>query len=86
MYYVKNRYGVPAKRGMKVIYDGEHEVIKSAKGGYIKVRFDELRFPKNIPPLELDYILPNGIKTFSNIYNARIMAFNKCLNSEIDES
>lgn len=44
MEYIRETYGVPAKRGMKVIFTGctyikeIHGVILSAKGGYLRIR------------------------------------------------
>lgn len=39
--YVRERYGVPAKRGMRVIADGKPGVITSSAGNYIRVRLDD---------------------------------------------
>lgn len=38
--YVRQRYGVPAKRGMRVTVDGKPGRITSGAGHYIRVRFD----------------------------------------------
>ncbi len=38
--YVRRYYGVPAKRGMRVIADGRPGVITSSAGNYIRVRLD----------------------------------------------
>ena len=40
MQYVRERYGVPAKRGMLVTVAGKPGRITSSKHGYIMVRFD----------------------------------------------
>lgn len=38
--YVRQRYGVPAKRGMRVLVDDRPGIIASFDGGYVRVRFD----------------------------------------------
>lgn len=38
--YVRERYGVPAKRGMRVIADGKPGRITSGAGHYIRVLID----------------------------------------------
>lgn len=38
--YVRETYGVPAKRGMRVTMNGKPGVITGASGQYVLVRFD----------------------------------------------
>lgn len=38
--YIRKSYGVPAKRGARVTYEGNPAVITSSKGKYIRLRFD----------------------------------------------
>lgn len=38
--YVRSRYGVPAKRGMRVIANGKPGRITSSAGNYIRIRLD----------------------------------------------
>lgn len=50
MEYIRRTYGVPAKRGMRVVIDGKPGRIVSSMGGYLRVRLDgELR-PSNYHP------------------------------------
>lgn len=38
--YVRKRYGVPAKRGRRVVANGKPGVITRSAGHYIRVRLD----------------------------------------------
>jgi hypothetical protein len=38
--YVRAYYGVPAKRGMRVLVDGRSGTIVAFKGAHLRVRFD----------------------------------------------
>lgn len=40
MAYIREHYGVPAKRGMRVVVDGKSGTITSASGHRLRVRFD----------------------------------------------
>lgn len=44
MEYIRNTYGVPAKRGMRVTAYGKPGVITGAEGAYIMVRLDGKTF------------------------------------------
>jgi len=44
MAWIRQHYGVPAKRGMVVKVDGKEGRITAAKHGYIMVRFDNRGF------------------------------------------
>lgn len=50
MQYIRDYYKVPAKRGMRVIVDGEPGVITSARGCYLMVRFDGCSWSKTCHP------------------------------------
>lgn len=39
--YVRDQYGVPAKRGARVVFDGQPGVITSCPGAYVRVRLDD---------------------------------------------
>jgi hypothetical protein len=38
--YIRDRYKVPARRGVRVLYKGRPGVITGCRGCYIKVRLD----------------------------------------------
>ena len=42
---IRRTYGVPARRGARIVYDGDaierHGVITSASGTYLRVHFDD---------------------------------------------
>lgn len=38
--YVRRYYGVPARRGARVVFDGRPGVITSCPGAYVRVRLD----------------------------------------------
>lgn len=38
--YVRGRYGVPARRGGRVVFDGRPGVLTSGQGHYVRVRLD----------------------------------------------
>ncbi|WP_426237377.1 hypothetical protein [Pseudomonas sp. TWP3-2] len=60
MEYVRKSYGVPAKRGMRVLYTGcgrhEYGTIRSARNGRLMIRLDasKLTMPFH-PTWELAY-------------------------------
>lgn len=62
MDYVKTHYRVPAKRGAKVIFEGNNGIITGARGAYLKVRIGKLS--QYCHPLELDYIHSQWDKKF----------------------
>lgn len=59
---IRKFYGIPAKRGMRIIYDGQPCTITGSTRGpmYLRVRFDDE--PKKTYPIhptwEVEY--PNG--------------------------
>lgn len=40
MQWIRSTYGIPAKRGMRVIADGKPGVITGSRGGYLIIRLD----------------------------------------------
>ena len=58
---IRRTRGVPAKRGMRVIYTGsgvqEYGTIKSARGGYLRILLDGYKHSMSFHPTwELEYI------------------------------
>lgn len=61
MDYVRRYYGVPAKRGARVVADGRPGVIVGARGAYIRVRLDGDKFARNWHPTwAMDYLDGRG--------------------------
>lgn len=79
MAYVRDRYGVPAKRGARVIADGKPGTIVAARHGHLRIRLDGERRTGSWHPLwRMDY----GDGTdHGAIYDARVEAFNRALNA-----
>ena len=48
--YVRRYYGVPAKRGMRVVADGKPGLIVGFSDQYIRVRLDGERVVRNWHP------------------------------------
>lgn len=64
MAWVRKRYNVPARRGMRVRYTGcgknELGTIRSASGGHLNIQLDGIRHTMPFHPTwELEY-LPTG--------------------------
>lgn len=81
--YVKEKYGVPAKRGMRVLtYRGEGTVT-CGDGAYVRVRVDGDKHSGRYHPLSLDYL--DGIDKDAREarHNARIDCWNDRLNDRI---
>lgn len=78
--YVKEQYGVPVKRGMRVIHEGSHGVVTCGDGAHVRVRFDGEKFSRPCHPLSLDY--GDGVKPDDRLAerNARIEEWNRELN------
>ena len=57
MEYIRKKYKVPAKYGMKVIAQGRNGIIVGAKNGYLRIRIEG---EKNIlsfhPTWEMKYL------------------------------
>lgn len=63
MEYIRRRYGVPAKRGGRVIYTGGKEpeggTIKSARSGRLRILLDGMTYTHPLsfhPTYELTYL------------------------------
>lgn len=55
--YVRRVYGVPARRGMRVVADGKPGVITCGDGQYLRVRLDgEKRSGRWHPTWHMEYI------------------------------
>lgn len=48
--YIRKTYGVPAKRGMKVIADGKEGIITGVSGAYLLIKVDGARFSRPYHP------------------------------------
>lgn len=65
MAWVRKAYGVPAKRGMRVVYTGSGSpvsgTIRSARTGRLKIQLDGSKSTKSYHPTwELRYPDPNS--------------------------
>lgn len=63
MAYIRRRYGVPAKRGATVFFQGRPGVILSADNGRLYVRLDHAEYGPRVlihPTWEVDYGLRSG--------------------------
>lgn len=78
--YVRRNYGVPVKRGMRVVHHGDCGTVTCGDGQYVRVRFDGRRRSDRCHPLSLDY--GDGVKPEDRLaeHNARIEAWNDRLN------
>jgi hypothetical protein len=55
--YIRKYYGVPAKRGMKVIADGDLVEITGAKGAYLRIRLNGEKNSRTYHPTwEIQYL------------------------------
>lgn len=50
MQYIREFYGVPAKRGARVTVNGKQGVITGSVGAYIRVKFDGDSYSKQCHP------------------------------------
>ena len=76
---IRRRYGVPAKRGARVTFEGKGATITSARGHHLRLRFDDPRVAEPVggifhPLWEIDYL--DGIDHGAE-YDARIEDFNR---------
>ena len=55
MDYIRKTYGVPAKRGMRVIAYGKPGVITSAHGPHLMIRLDDYKHPRPYHPSDVKY-------------------------------
>lgn len=61
MEWIRKTYNVPARRGGLIRYDGKLGVIKSAKGGYLRVQLESS--PRVItihPTWRVEYLAQEG--------------------------
>jgi hypothetical protein len=82
--YVKDKYSVPVKRGMRVrTEEGRDGVVTCGDGAHVRVRIDGERRSGIYHPLSLDY--GDGITPAQRLahHNARIEAWNDRLNQRI---
>ncbi len=82
--YVRETYGVPARRGLRVTTEtGEQGVITSGAGAHVRVRLDGQKHSAPWHPNSLDY--GDGITPAARTAhrNARIAAWNDRLNGRI---
>ena len=57
--YIRKSYGVPAKRGAKVLYQGKPAVITSGPRSYLRLRFEhETRATRKVyhPTWQIQYL------------------------------
>lgn len=82
--YVKNKYGVPVKRGQRVKDEaGRSGVVTCGDGAHVRVRLDGEKHSGSYHPLGLDYgdgITPEARTAHQN---ARIEVWNDRLNQRI---
>jgi hypothetical protein len=82
--YVRSTYGVPVRRGMRVIHeDGKPGTVTCGDGAHVRVRFDDESFSVPCHPLSLDY--GDGVRPADRLAlrNAQIDVFNDRLNQRI---
>lgn len=77
--YIREYYGVPAKRGMVVEVHGRPARIVSARGPYLSVRRDGARCAHPYHPLDVDYL--DGTD-YAARHNARIQQFCDVVNGK----
>ena len=53
MEYIRDFYGVPAKRGAIVFYKGHRGVITGSKNAYLRVRIEDFDIVKTFHPKDL---------------------------------
>lgn len=56
MDYIRNYYGVPAKRGGRVTYQGNPGTITGHSGPHLKVRLDGEKHSGIYHPMDLEYL------------------------------
>jgi hypothetical protein len=64
MKWIRDRYKVPAKRGMKVAAQGERGIIIGSKNGYLRIQIEGRK--KNLlfhPTWEMKYFPQKAKKT-----------------------
>ena len=56
MDYVRRMYGVPAKRGGLVRYEGKTGKIVGSRGNYLRIRLDGEKRIRSYHPTDVEYI------------------------------
>lgn len=82
--YVRETYGVPVKRGMRVIDEGGRSgIVTCGDGAHVRVRLDDEKRSGRYHPLSLDY--GDGVRPNDRLAqrNARIEIWNDWLNQRI---
>lgn len=84
--YVKDTYGVPARRGMRVRVHGRDGLLTSGDGAHVRVRLDGESYSRCYHPLDVDYF--DGVDPAARLArrNARIEVWNDRLNDCIDQA
>ena len=54
--YIRNRYGVPARVGKHVEYQGKRGVVTGGVNAYVKVRLEEEKHSRPYHPSDLDWL------------------------------
>jgi hypothetical protein len=81
---IRDRYGVPAKRGTMVTFEGRKARITSGRGHYFYLRFEGEHRPQGPfhPLWEIDYL--DGVD-YGARYDRRIEAFNAAMAAGRDQ-
>lgn len=58
--FIRSYYGVPAKRGAMIKYEGKRGVITGSRNAYVRARLDGDRSPRSFHPLDLDFLAPEA--------------------------
>jgi hypothetical protein len=59
MAYIRRTWGVPAKRGMRIVYCGKTGVITGASGPHLRIRLDHWKRSRLFHPTwEIEYPTP----------------------------
>ena len=62
MEYIRKTYLVPAKRGMRVVYEGKEGVITGSYQGRIRIRMDGYKKSFNLHPTDGIEYLTEAVK------------------------
>ena len=54
--YIRDYYGVPARRGEPVKYKGNHGVVTGTSGAYVKVRLEGQKHSNPYHPTDLEWV------------------------------
>lgn len=85
--YIRDTYGVPVKRGQRVIHEGrDHGTVTRGDGAHVRVRFDGEQYSQPCHPLSLDYGDGVDPEAREAEHNRRIDVWNDRLNGRISEA